>query len=226
MSTKVLVHGYMNQYQCKIYSCLNAVPLVLYGVILTYFDSSDKFQEKLSDKHLSLINENKSIKKVHCGDGIAKNDCNLDAAVFCTRFIKNDCYRWRFKLHEIAWCAIGVFTTCNACCCGDRVYDKNAFMVCRLVKTKETLEMVLNCAQKVLLFFKNNEDCSGDPLLLKCVKLCGDKTTEYIAAINFEGDEHITCQDGLIELMDSGYIDAPTEINYECNGDKFFIELV
>lgn len=207
MSTKLLVYGYIN------HSCLILIPIVLYEMILLFFDSTDKFDKKSlqSDQHLVLSINQQSIKKISCNN----LNCRLNQIAFLTQIIHSNCYHWIFKMCKIPYdCSIGIFNKCN-----NKITERESIFVtldCIDAHSKfennDILEMVLNFADNILLFFKHDNKCVGSRLLIYSFEI-KQGVSWYMAGVHFTGG---CCEDGLIEIMESGYIDAPTSDNYKC----------
>ena len=74
---------------------------------------------------------------------------------------------------------------------------------------RDIIEMVLCYEQKLLCIFKKNEMYNGGRLLH--LSYLDDEAKLYIGGIHFSGfSADGICEEGYIQLIDSGYIEAPS----------------
>ena len=221
MTPKFLVTTYINEYQYKQYSCLSIIPFVLYTLILSYFDSTDKFaQNSIKDKlHISLSNDNTLIKCTKC----SQSDCELNDIVLGTKVIFTDCYHWIFKAIQIpciASCSIGLYfyESINENSINHKhlieVSLDSSLLFCyytKNIKKNDVIEMVLNKKKNLVLYFNHGQQYCDFPVLLFTADFM-ENNIGFMVGIHFH-DYNERCDNGGIKLMDSGYIDS--EPKYE-----------
>ena len=210
MSTAFLVNTCINDW------CVKVIPVVLFELILLYFDSSDKFAVNSikCEDHLFLDSNDKSIKKLSCNNLY----CKLDQIALLTQIICCDCYHWIFKLSKIPYdCSVGIFGKCD-----DKITERESIFleldyldVYTQFSSNDILEMVLNFDDNLLLFFKCDNKYIGHRLLIYSFNLSDDCIC-YCGGIEFTSGVIGCFEDGFIELIDSGYIEAPKCDKYEC----------
>lgn len=212
MSAQCLVFSYINLFQKNIYSIVTVVPIVIYTLILRYFDSTDKFDSTISSESvehnppLVFFSNDNTINKIKCD----KYKCDYYSTILLTNSIISDCYHWIFKISQNEFAGICIHGSITHPF--DKTGTTHGFSVNNILRkpNNDVIEMVLNFEDKLLFFFENNDTYVGGRLLLKYVKLY-DYHTKFIAGIYYSPCTKGKYSFGMIKLLNSGYIDAPTQ---------------